>query len=148
MKTLLIYATNSGTTIEVSNYISSELTSKGHEVTIKDARDASPDEYNNYDLIIFGSSTWGEGEVHESFKRLFEASVGKSFPDKNFAVFGLGDSSYQHFCGAADQLEEYVKKLNGKLIIETLKINNFLFSQQDELPKIIEWSQKILSTIS
>ncbi len=148
MKTLLVYATNSGTTIEVSSYISTEFTQKGHQVTVKDARDASSDEYNNYNLIIFGSSTWGEGEVHESFKRLIENSEGKSFTDKKFAVFGLGDSSYQHFCGAADQLEEYVKKLNGKLIVETLKINNFLFNQQEELPKITEWSQKLLSTIS
>lgn len=148
MKTILIYATNSGSTIEVSNYISDEFTQKAQKIAVKDARGVGPDEFNNYDLIIMGSPTYDEGDVHDLFKRLIEKFADKTLPDKKFAVFGLGDSSYQHFCASADKLEEFVKKLNGKLIVEPLKINNFYFNQQDELPKITQWAQKILAAIS
>ena len=140
MKTLLIYATNTGSTLEVSNYISNEFTQKGLEIVVKDVREVEPDEFNNFDLIIMGSPTWGEGMAHDLFIRLVEKSEGKSFPDKKFAVFGLGDTNYRHFCAAAEYLQEYVKNINGKLILDPLKINNFYFNQQDELPKIIECS--------
>src|SRR5476651_2154930 len=100
MKTLLVYATNSGSTLEVCNYISEEFSQKKKEITIKDTREVEPDEFNNYDLIILGSPTWGSGEVHDLFLRLFEKSEGKTFSDKKFAVFGLGDSTYAHYCYA------------------------------------------------
>jgi flavodoxin I len=148
MKTLLIYATYSGSTLEVSNFIAGQFIQKKIHITIKDARDIEPEIYKNYDLILLGSPTWGEGEAHELFKRLFEKSENKKFPQKKFAVFGLGDTSYQIFCGAADSLEEYVQKIEGKIIIETLKINNFYFNQNEELPKITSWVKKMLASIS
>lgn len=147
MKILLIYATNSGSTLEVSNHISEELTKNGNTVTLKDAGAADPDEFNDYDLIIFGAPTWGEGEVHELFQSLAERSDGKTFPQKNFAVFGLGDTSYEHFCGAADHLKEYVGTLQGKLVSEPLKINNYYFNQAEELPKITEWINKFIPSL-
>jgi flavodoxin I len=148
MNTLLIYATYSGSTLEVSNYIAEEFNVQRKEITIKDARQVEPEEFNNYDLIILGSPTWGEGEAHELFKRLFEKSAGFTFPNKKFAVFALGDTSYQHFCAAADTLGEFVKNLKGKLIVDPLKINNFYFNQNEEFPKITNWTQKIISKLS
>ncbi len=145
MKTLLIYATNSGSTLEVCNYITTEFTQKGQEITQKEAREVDPHELNAYDLIILGSPTWGDGEIHESFIEFIKKFENITLPDKRFAVFGLGDSTYEHFCAAADHLEEFVKKIQGKLIIESLKINNFYFNQQEELAKITEWSRKILA---
>lgn len=148
MKTLLIYATNSGSTIEVSNYISEEFSKKGKEISTKDAREVDPAEFENYDLIIFGSPTYDEGNVHDSFLRLMEKSEGKTFPNKKFAVFGLGDNSYRHFCGSADHLKDFVTKLGGNVIADPLKINNFYFNQQEELTKITDWSQKILTSLA
>lgn len=147
MKTLLIYATNSGSTLEVSNTISGEFTQKGQEITLKDARDINPDEIGNYDFIIMGSPTYDEGNMHDLFVTLSQKLDGKTFPGKKFAVFGLGDTSYPHFCGAADHLAEVVKKVGGTLVGEPLKINNYYFNMQDEQPKITGFAQKILSSL-
>jgi len=143
MKTLLVYATNSGSTLEVTNTIVNEFTQKGKEISQKDANETEPDEFNNYDLIVLGSPTYDEGNIHDSFVRLIEKVGDKTFSGKKFAVFGLGDSSYQHFCGSADHLVEFVKKVGGTQVGDTLKIDNFYFNQQEELPKITEWAQKI-----
>ncbi len=148
MKTLLIYATYSGSTLEVSNYIASVFTQKGFEIKQKDAREVEPDEFNNYDLIILGSPTWGEGDAHDLFKRLIEKFDNITLPGKHFAIFGLGDTNYAHFCGAAEQLEEFVKKLNGKLIIKTHKINNFYFNQQEEIPRVENWAIKMIRLLT
>ena len=109
MKTLLIYATNTGSTLEVSNYISSEFSEKNQEIIVEDVRNLTPDALSDYDLIIFGAPTWGEGELLESFARVLEKFTDEKFPDKKFAVFGLGDSTYTHFCSAADHLKNFVK---------------------------------------
>ncbi len=143
MKILLVYATNSGSTLEVSNAISGELTPKGNEVVVKDATEVQPDDFGGYDLIILGSPTYDDGKMHELFHKLGEKFVGKTFEGKKFAVFGLGDESYPHFCGAVEELAEFVKKLNGTLSGEPLKINNYYFNQQEEAQKITDWTQKL-----
>lgn len=145
MKALLVYATNSGSTLEVSNYISEEFSKKGKEITVKDARDVEPDEFNNYELILLGSPTWGDGNVHDLFLRLFEKSINKKYPGKKFGVFGLGDTTYAHFCTSVEHLSEYVKNIGGTLVGDGLKINNFYFNQEEEMPRIIEWADKIVS---
>lgn len=143
MKILLVYATNSGSTLEVSNAISGELTPKGNEVTVKDATEVQPDDFGGYDLVILGSPTYDDGKMHELFHKLDEKFAGKTFEGKKFAVFGLGDESYPHFCGAVEELAEFVKKLNGTLAGEPLKINNYYFNQQEETQKISDWTQKL-----
>ena len=148
MKTLLIYATNTGSTLEVANYIAQEFSEKNQEITVKDVRNLTPETLSDYDLIIFGAPTWGEGELLESFARVLEKFTDEKFPDKKFAVFGLGDSTYTHFCSAADHLENFVKKIEGTLIVPTLKIDNFYFNQQQEIPKISEWAKEILKISS
>lgn len=146
MKILLIYATNSGSTLEVCNHITTELTAKGQEVTQKDAAEAGPDDLNGYDLIILGSPTWNDGDIHDNFRLFMDKFEGKTLPDKKFAVFGLGDNTYTHFCKSADILTDFVKKIQGKQVSDTLKINNFYFNQNDELPKITAWADKIISS--
>lgn len=146
MKTILIYATNTGSTLEVANYIASEFSKENQEIKVEDVRNLTPETLNDYDLIILGAPTWGEGELLESFSRVLEKFADKKFTDNKFAVFGLGDSTYAHFCGAAHHLESFVKNVQGALIAPTLKIDNFYFNQQQEIPKISEWAKEILKT--
>lgn len=147
MKTLLIYATNSGSTLEVANYITEEFSQKKQEIKVEDARNITPEMFNDYDLVILGGPTWGDGELLESFSRPLEKFADKKFPDKKFAVFGLGDSTYAHFCGSADHLENFVKQAEGKLIAPVLKIDNFYFNQQQEIPKISEWIKEVFKSL-
>jgi len=148
MKSLLIYATYSGSTAEVSNYIAEEFKTQNKILTVKEARHAEPAHFIGHDLIILGSPTWGEGEAHELFKRLFDNFGNKTLPNQKFAVFGLGDRSYAKFCTAADYLEQFVSQVKGKLVTQTLRIDNFYFNQQTEIPRIASWAQKIITSTS
>lgn len=42
---------------------------------------------------------------------------------KKAAVFGCGDNSYTHFCGAVDAIEERLEGLNVDLLADGLKID-------------------------
>ncbi len=90
MKILITYATTTGNTEYVARVISYAL--KSHEVEVKNVRDVSPNDFADYDLLIFGTPTWGNGNMHKDWGEFAEKLLGKSLKGKNVALFGLGDS--------------------------------------------------------
>ena len=150
MNILLIYATNSGTTQTVADMINNLLAQSGQTVTMKYVSDVTPDMFGQYDLVILGSPSWDyegkEGQPHDHYLPLFEASKGKTFEGKKFAVFGLGDQSYAIFCGAVDHLENYVKSMHGTLVTPSLRIDNYYSTTDTSNAAIEEWVKKLITT--
>ena len=53
---------------------------------------------------------------------IYDDMEGMDFTGKTFAVFGSGDTSYEHFCGAVDILEDKIKELGGNAVLPSVKI--------------------------
>lgn len=151
MNILVVFATNSGATDVASQLIVDELTQKGTTVTRKEVRDVNVDELPTYDLVVLGSPSWDfegkEGWPHEDFLPFMETVKTKSFDGKKFAVFGLGDSSYTHFCGAVEHLEETVKAAKGTLVVPSLKIDGFYFKQDENSAKAKTWADEVAKAV-
>ncbi len=85
----------------------------------------SADQYRVRDLakeklVYFVISTQGEGEPPEGAQALFRYLEGKPSPkldDLDFAIFGLGDSSYAFFNQAAKDLEGYLQAAGGTAVV-------------------------------
>src|SRR6185369_14425496 len=64
----------------------------------------SPNELENYDKIIIGTSTWGDGgypaDTEDFMTNLMRTEM--NIENKPVAFFGLGDSSYEEFCWGID----------------------------------------------
>lgn len=146
MKILIAYATYSGSTSQAAQIVTDTLTTSGHTATLKTIAEIAPDELSSYDIIVFGSPSWDyegkDGYPHGDFMT-FINKVGDSRLEKKFAIFGLGDQSYQHFCGAVDILETFVTKIGGTLVQPSLRINGFYFDNEGNTQKIKEWAQKL-----
>jgi len=151
MNIILVYATNSGSTMLAAQTVQDVLIKKGHQVTQKEARMAWTDDFNSSQVIIFGSPSWDyaghEGMPHEDFVTLIDKLKTVTLENKPFAIFGLGDSSFTHFCGAVDHLEELVKTVKGKLIVPSLKIDKFFNDQTGNTAKITAWAENLASTL-
>lgn len=152
MKVLIIYATYSSGTQTASGIVEKVLTQKNHEVTSKNVVDTQPDEIQNYDLTILASPSWDyegkEGQPHQDFVHFFAQSEDKKFPEKKFAVFGLGDSTFTHFCGAVDHLTSYAQSVGGTVIINPLKIDGFFFNQGENAQKLEAWATQLAEKMS
>ncbi|NYM08028.1 flavodoxin domain-containing protein, partial [Salmonella enterica] len=65
-------------------------------------------------LLVIVASTQGEGEPAEEavalHKFLFSKKAPK-LPEMAFAVFGLGDTSYEHFCQAGKDFDNKLAEL-------------------------------------
>ena len=150
MKILIVFATYSSGTQTASGVIEKTLIEAGNEVKVQNARESDPKSFSVFDLIIFGSPSWyidgKDGQPHEYFGSLLKKMNGMDLKYKQYAVFGLGHSSYySHFCGAVDVLEEGIKKLGGKIIVDSLRIDGFYFYQNANEERIRKWTKDLFT---
>lgn len=123
---LMVYGSTTGNTEQVAEWIETTLSSLGHEVTIKNVIHALVSDLGvGYDLTLLGSSTWGDEEIEfqDDFAPFFEELDTARLRNKPVALFGCGDSSYPHFCGAVDLLESRMDELGAMLIVGSLRID-------------------------
>lgn len=149
MNILLVYATYSSGTKQASQVVVDFLNAKSHTVTVKKAQDTNIEDFTPYDLVILASPSWlindTDGMPHEDFVALIERSQGKIFENKPFAIFGLGDESYAHFCGAVDHLKQFVEQGKGALRGDVLRIDGYLFNEDHNAQVLREWVENIIS---
>ncbi|MBC8526703.1 MAG: flavodoxin [Candidatus Cloacimonetes bacterium] len=124
-KTILIYGSTTGNTETLSEVVVEGLEQGGAEVTVKNVTEVSVNELEDYDLIVLGCSTWGEGELQDDFIDFYDEMKSVSLTGKKAAVFGPGDSEMypDSFCEAVDMLEDKLKKSGAEIIIEGLKVD-------------------------
>ena len=139
MNILLVWATNSGTTQTVALMVKDALSAAGHSVTVKEARETTPEDFASPQAIIIGSPSWdfdgNEGFPHEDFLPLME-KVKTQTVAKPFAIFGLGDSSYRIYNGAVDHLEKFVGEVKGTLLVPSLRIDKFYSDEAGNTAKV------------
>lgn len=152
MKIILVYASNSGNTLYASRHISDVLTRAGHDVTLRNVAESTPDELAAYDLRILGCPSWLrqtpdgplEGQLQQQWydfaETLRKRGGSSDLTGKQFAVFAMGRHEYTHFCGAADKLEELVDDIGGTRTIESLRIDGFA---QHNLEQIENWANQL-----
>jgi flavodoxin I len=110
-----------GNTEEMAEAIAEGAKEAGAEVVSKEAFDASADELNDYEGIIIGAYTWGDGELPDEFIDFYEAMDSLDLSGKKAAVFGSGDTSYPIYCAAVDIIETKLKELGAEIAGECIK---------------------------
>ncbi len=142
-KAVIIYGSTTGNTESTADMIDNVLRENGLETVVKNVVNASVEELNkDYDLILLGSSTWGDDEIElqEDFNEFYEDMGSITLNGRKVAVFGCGDSSYEYFCGAVDAIQEKVKEIGGTLVTDALKIDGDPSDTKDE---ILEWAATV-----
>ncbi len=122
---VLIYGSTTGNTEALSGHVAAGLKQAGANVTVKNVTDAGVDELADYDAIVFGCSTWGEGELQDDFIDFYDGMDGVSLEGKKAAVFGPGDSEDypDTFCEAVDILEDALKNSGALIVTESFKVD-------------------------
>ncbi|UDQ97855.1 flavodoxin [Lentisphaerota bacterium WC36G] len=91
MKALIIFGSTTSNTATAAEKISTSLNNKNIETKLLNATEViSQDDFANFDLILFGSSTWGLGELQDDW---FNINFLKdlNLDRKYIAFFGTGD---------------------------------------------------------
>mgnify|MGYP000588968050 CR=1 FL=1 len=88
MSTALFYASSTGNTEDVANKI---IESLGNDIKSYDIANDGYDAISDYDKVILGVSTWGEGDLQDDWDDIWDDFCNIDFSNKTVALFGLGD---------------------------------------------------------
>ncbi len=87
----ILYGSTTGNTETSAGEIAAAFSS--HTVTVKEVSSASQGDFENADLLILGTSTWGLGDIQDDWDGALSTLEGANLAGKKVAIFGLGDSA-------------------------------------------------------
>lgn len=123
-KVLLIYASMSGNTERMAEVVSEGIRETGAELEIIDIMNGTNAmDLLDYDGILLGSYTWGDGELPDDYLDFYEELDELDLSGKKAAVFGSGDTGYNYFCAAVDILMEKLKERGADVFPDTIKVD-------------------------
>ncbi len=125
IKAVVIYGSTTGNTESLSEEVEKGLRKGGMEVTVMDVTKADVSKLADFDLIVLGCSTWGDGELQDDFIDFYDVMTKEFLEGKKTAVFGPGDSDMypDYFCEAVILLETKLKECGAKVLVESLKVD-------------------------
>ena len=85
----IFYGSSSGNTEGVAKQIQAEFEADNAQVF--DVAKATKDDLEKFDNLIFGTSTWGFGELQDDFDGFMKQIEAANLSGKTVALFGCGD---------------------------------------------------------
>lgn len=103
----IFYASAGGTTKIVTDALIEAFNVEEDDVIFMEEDFDDIEQFDDYDVLFIGSSTWGQGDPHfEWVDPMMEIADDSDFDGKKVAFFGAGDSVKhgEHFCSALGKL--------------------------------------------
>ncbi|MBD1574821.1 assimilatory sulfite reductase (NADPH) flavoprotein subunit [Vibrio sp. S17_S38] len=122
-KLTIIFASQTGNAKGVAEALKKEAESNDIAVNLFDASDYKGKNLTKETHVIFVASTNGEGEAPDNALELHEFLQSKKapkLPNLQYAVIGLGDSSYEFFCQTGKDFDAFLSKQGAKPFLERL----------------------------
>ena len=127
-KTGIFYGSSTGTCEDLANQIADKMGVAASDVHSADK--LSADLVKEYDLLILGTSTWGDGELQDDWYDGIKVLKSADLSFKSIALFGCGDSeSYcDTFCDGMGILYEHLKDSGCSFIGNKVGTDGYSFS--------------------
>lgn len=143
MKCLLVYGTLSGSTMTATELVGASLREAKNEVTTVSAEEANKDMVASHEVLVIASPSWEDrgldGQPLPEVRQFIESFTTVDLSGKKISLLGLGDTSYPHYCGAIDVMEELLKKIQITPSIKSLRIDKY-YSLPDNEHKVKAWA--------
>lgn len=144
-KVTILYGSQTGNSRTIAESVSAELKAKGADVTLKNLLDYRPQQLKKEQRIVLVVSTHGNGEPPDEALAFHNFVFGNRAPklnDLEFAVLGLGDSSYDEFCQMGVDFDAKFEELGAKRFHDRLDLD------LDFEAGAKSWQQDIVSKVA
>lgn len=127
-KTGVFYGSSTGTCEDLANQIAAKLGVPSADIHSADKLNA--DLVNQYEVLILGTSTWGDGELQDDWYDGIKVLKAADLSGKEIALFGCGDSeSYcDTFCDGIGIIYEDLKDSGCTFIGNKVSTGGYNFS--------------------
>jgi flavodoxin I len=129
----IFYGSSTGNTEKIADLIKSAF---GEDVaTTINVEDASFNDLDKFPYLIFGTSTWGIGDMQDDWEDFMEVVLKADLKGKKVALFGLGDQEIY-----TDSFADGIGKIYDKIAKKTTIIGawpneGYLFDESEALKK-------------
>jgi flavodoxin I len=105
----IFYGSSGGNTQTVAENIAKKLGVGKSD--LYDVGKAKASDLTAYEVLLFGTSTWGLGDLQEDWEDFIQTVASADLSGKKLALFGCGDSSTycDTFCDAMGKIYQSVK---------------------------------------
>lgn len=123
---LIGFASQSGFAEQLAWQTAGQLQAAGLPVKVQPLADVSEQDLHESNNALFVVSTFGDGEAPDSARSFERKVLGRtpSLGRLNYAVLGLGDRQYQHFCGFAKRLHAWLGEHGAKTLFTPVEVDS------------------------
>ncbi|MGY5354096.1 flavodoxin [Wenyingzhuangia sp. IMCC45467] len=110
----LFFGSDTGITEELTH----DIIDAFEDIEVKEISEATPSDFDAYDTIIIGLSTWYDGDLQSDWETFFDDFKTIDFTGKKVAIYGLGDQiGYaEYFIDGVGILAEVIIKNGGTVV--------------------------------
>ncbi|WP_110640535.1 assimilatory sulfite reductase (NADPH) flavoprotein subunit [Salinicola sp. CPA57] len=119
----VLYGSQTGNAEGVAELAAERARAQGFDVTLLSMADASKKTLKAVERLLVVVSTQGDGDPPDPALEFHELMMGRKAPKLaglRFAVLGLGDASYEHFCQTGKEFDARLAELGGEAIHERM----------------------------
>lgn len=134
----IFFGSNTGNTENVATLIQIEIGKDKSKVF--DVASAKKEDLEKFDILIFGTSTWGVGEIQEDFENFLDVIGSANLAGKTIALFGCGDQDRysETFVDGMGVIFNELQEKGCSFIGETSKKGyNYIFSLAERDGKLV-----------
>jgi sulfite reductase (NADPH) flavoprotein alpha-component len=109
----ILFGSQGGNARNLAHVIGESLMAHGFEASVLDMGEVDPDEIHLMKRIMIVTSTYGDGEAPDNasdWLSYFKFGEEVNLSHLSYAVIGLGDTYYPHFCQCGKDFDEYLSK--------------------------------------
>ncbi|OIK16513.1 flavodoxin [Bacillus sp. MUM 116] len=143
MKLAIVYTSVTGNTKDLAVILGGLL--KDYEIDVKlfSVGEFPQKRLGQFDAVVVGTYTWGNGEIPEEMQPLFRAFETQDTHSIVTGVFGTGDQFYPHYCGAVDKFRDMLY-VHSELAV-TLKVE--LAPQLQDLKRCRKFAEILIQRL-
>ena len=123
---LILFGSQTGNSKGIAAKLQTALAGIGISANVSDMASYKQAALKSEQTVIIITATYGEGEPPEGAELFHKWLMGKRAPELkglNFAVLGLGDSSYEFFNKTAQDFDTRLEALGGTRLLERVELD-------------------------
>lgn len=125
MNAQIVYASMTGNNEDMAEILEENLEDLGFDVESTDISFADASAFEDADLCVIVTYTYGEGVMTDELKDFYDQLKELDLSNKKFAVMGSGDKTYKdHFCENVFDFEKAFLKIGATEAAKPVTIEN------------------------
>ncbi|AHI52833.1 flavodoxin [Spiroplasma culicicola] len=145
-KAKIVYASQTKNTEEIAYIVSNRLEKLGVEVDIEECWNATPKSFQEYDICIVATYTYGDGDIPDELIDFYYDLKKVDLKGKIYGTCGSGDRFYEHFAVAVDDFAAAFEQAGAIKGSESVKIE--LDPKEEDIQELEKFCQQLVDKLT